>query len=241
MSLTNCKSVPVASLSGESEFAQYLYKKSDNYGMKDFSADLDISIITGETKSVKAKLFIKRDEYIFVNINFLGIELGRAEITPDSVKFINRIEKTFYFGNISTLNAFYKIDLSYSQIETLISKGFLSDKSESKKRFKSRITESGDSFYYSYTDESGIIVKSIYDKKSFRETGIEITDRNSSFYLFASLLNYYGNSAYPENIRINLNTEMEKTEIEIAIVKIVENKLKTRSFNVNSRYREIRL
>jgi predicted transcriptional regulator len=231
----------VSSLPGESEFAQYLYKKLDDNRLKDFSADLDISINTGETKSVKGKIFVKRDEYIFVNINFLGIELGRAEITPDSIKFINRIEKTFYFGNIETLNAIYKIDLSYSQIEALISKGLIFDKSENKKRFKNRITENGDSFYVTYSNATGIFVKSIYDKNSFRESGIEITNGNSSFYLFAALFNYYGNSEYPENIKVNLNTEIEKAEIEIAIGKILENKLKTRSFNVNSRYREIKI
>lgn len=237
--LLSCKSVPVSSPSAEADFSKHLYKRYEVSGEKFFSADLDLRINNGDTKNVKGKIYIRRDEYIFANINFLGIELGRIELSVDSIKLINRIEKKFFFGSIEDLNYKFNIDLSYYQIESIFLKGIVFDKKENRKKFKNRIQENEQFYFFVYQNLNGIKVKSVFDRSSFEQKGIEILDGHSSFYLEGSFSNYYADGSYPKNIRIDLKSDDFNAEIDVTVGKISNSKILSRSFVVNNKYREI--
>jgi hypothetical protein len=239
--LFSCKSLPLSSPGSDAEFAQYIFKKGKTSELKYFSCDqVNISINDGElSKSAKAKVYIQRGDFIFFNINILGIELGRAEITPDSIKIINRIEKTYYFDKLKGLNVILKLDLTYNQIESLILKGIILENSKNIKKTKSQISENKDNYSYVYKSADMPDITSYFLKDSFQEYKIEIGDSLSDFYLIASLLNYQEVNGYPKEIKLNLKKLEYRAEVNIEIGKISDDRLGNRSFVINKKYREI--
>lgn len=239
--LFSCKSVPISSTRGEDEFAQFLYKKSKTSVSKYYSSDqVNITIKDGEvSKSVKTKVSIQKGDFIFVNINILGIELGRAEITPDSIKIINRIEKTYYFNKLEEINSILKLNLAYNQIENLILKGLILEGNESFKKFKSHIAENNDYYIYVYKKSGIPDITSYFFKDSFQEYKLEIGNNLSDVHLVATFMNYHDLNTYPKEINVTFKRQEYRAEVKIEIGKISNNKIGNRSFDVNNKYREI--
>ena len=47
----------------------------------------------------------------------LGIEVARIQITPDSFKLMNRINKTYWIGDFEDVESAYGIPANYEQLE----------------------------------------------------------------------------------------------------------------------------
>lgn len=238
--LGSCKSLPIASVKHNDDFSQYLFKYYDSYNSDLFSAEqIDITVITDEAKSVKAKAYIHKDEYIFINVVFFGFEIGRLEVTPDSLKFINRIEKTYFFGELGEISSLLQLDLNYKQIESLLLKGLISDHSKNRKKFVAGIQESVDNYYVVYDKGKTAIVKSYFNKSSFDIDRIEVSDAESNFFLIASMTQSDVLHGYPDRITVNILTEMFSGDIEIKVGRVSENKPGNRDFLINSKYKKI--
>jgi hypothetical protein len=239
--LFSCKSVPISSIRKEDEFAQFIYERYKRFDSKYYSCDqVNISINDGEvSKSAKAKIYIQKGDFIFMSINILGIELGRVEIRPDSIKIINRIEKTYYFDKLVGFNSSLKIDFTYNKIENLILKGIVLDDNVNLKKFKNYISESRDSYIYVYKNFDMPAINTYFLKDSFQQTKIEIGNILSDFYLLVTLLNYENLNSYPKEINVTLKRKEYRADIKVEIGKISNNKIGNRSFELNKKYREI--
>ncbi len=74
----------------------------------------------GRSQNVSGSLRIQKDEAIYVSIApLLGIEVARALITPDSVKIVNRLESTYYLGDINILNRMFSTDVDFYMLQAL--------------------------------------------------------------------------------------------------------------------------
>ena len=79
------------------------------------------SDINNQTNSFSANLRIKKDSAIWISISpALGIEVARALITPDSLKFINRINGTFFRGDYKYLNELFQIEVNFKMIQAIL-------------------------------------------------------------------------------------------------------------------------
>ncbi len=77
--------------------------------------------IDGTEYSISGTLRIKHDSAIFVSVApLLGIEIARLLITPDTVKMVNRLENTFYAGNIEVLNRMFNTSVDYYMLQALL-------------------------------------------------------------------------------------------------------------------------
>lgn len=75
----------------------------------------------GRTQSIAGSLRIRKDSAIYVSVApLLGIELVRALVTPDSIKVINRLESTYYTGNINSLNKLFNADVDFYMLQALL-------------------------------------------------------------------------------------------------------------------------
>jgi len=235
--LNSCKTVPFSSASAERDFSQYLYKSYISDRSKYYSAEVDLILKNEEIKKIKGKVFVNRGEFIFMNYSFLGIELARAEITPDSIKFINRFDKTYYFGKVGDLRPVLNVDLNYFQIETLIVEGIIAGKSDSKMQFRNRVEESEGHYIYLY--ENNFNVKSLFDKVSYEQSEVQLGYSDSIIVLQAKLSDYYKDIKYPKRIEINFFNNSQLNEINVMVGKISKDKTESGKFLINSKYREI--
>ncbi len=77
--------------------------------------------IDGVDYSVGGTIRIKNDSAIFVSVSpLLGIEIARLLITPDTVKMVNRLDNTFYAGNMEILNRMFNTHLDYYMLQALL-------------------------------------------------------------------------------------------------------------------------
>jgi len=87
-----------------------------------FSAKVGTKVkLQGKTTKFKSNIRIRKDSAIWVSMSpGVGIEAARVLITTDSVKFINKINKTYFFASISELNERLNTDLDYKILEDFI-------------------------------------------------------------------------------------------------------------------------
>jgi len=86
------------------------------------SAKFNLDYIIDKKKtSFKGQIRIKKDSLIWVSFSpALGIEMARLLISQDSVKFINRIKKTYFKGDYDYLNAFFDVNIDFDILQALI-------------------------------------------------------------------------------------------------------------------------
>ncbi len=79
------------------------------------------AIWEGRNYNVSGSIRIKKDSAIFVSVTpVLGIEVARLLISNDSVKFLNRLESSYYVGDNSFMNRIIGANLDYQMVQALI-------------------------------------------------------------------------------------------------------------------------
>jgi hypothetical protein len=69
----------------------------------------------------KIKLMARKDEKILVAISKLNIPVGRVLLTPDSVKYVNYIDRNYFVDDYAYLSSFLNIDLDFATVQSIIS------------------------------------------------------------------------------------------------------------------------
>lgn len=104
--------------------ADYLFQKLKENELKFgwLSAKFNLDLIIDKKKnSVTGQIRMKKDSCIWITLSpALGIEMARLLITTDSVKFINRINKTFFAGDYNQVNTLLDANIDYDIFQTLM-------------------------------------------------------------------------------------------------------------------------
>ena len=75
----------------------------------------------GENHNISGTIRIKKDETIYFSLApVLGIEVARVIVTPDTVKFLNRLESSYYVGHIGFINSTLRTSLDYDMLQGLL-------------------------------------------------------------------------------------------------------------------------
>jgi len=96
--------------------------------------------------SFKINLKSIKDEKILASITKLNIPVGRVLLTPDSVIYVNYLDRNYFVDDYSFLSSYLNIDLDFNTIQALISNSAFSYRNDEKdKDFKTFSTsvESG--------------------------------------------------------------------------------------------------
>ena len=65
-------------------------------------------------------LRVRRDSAIWLSGSLIGIEGVRALLTADSVRVINRLEKTYFAGDYAYLSQLLNVPVSYQQMQAIL-------------------------------------------------------------------------------------------------------------------------
>ncbi len=74
----------------------------------------------GITQNADIKLRMRRDSAIWIAISVIGIEGGRALITPDSIKLINRMNASYLVEPFSYFQKKYNVPLSFQSLQEML-------------------------------------------------------------------------------------------------------------------------
>ena len=70
---------------------------------------------------ITAQLRMRKDSVIWISVSaLLGLEAARIYLTPDSFKVINRLNSSYFIGEVSALSEQYNIPLSFQEIQNTL-------------------------------------------------------------------------------------------------------------------------
>jgi hypothetical protein len=74
----------------------------------------------GNKQGANVALRMRRDSVIWVSASLAGIEGVRAVLTPDSVRVLNRLDKTYFSGGYDYLSKLLNVPVSFEQMQALV-------------------------------------------------------------------------------------------------------------------------
>jgi len=102
----------------------YLYAKMlENQVSFDYlSGKFDIEYTDGKKKtSLRGQLRVKYDSLTWLSFSpALGIEAARVLLSDDSVKFVNRLNKSYFVGEYQVLDSLLNTTIDYSILQSMI-------------------------------------------------------------------------------------------------------------------------
>jgi len=188
-----------------------------------------INLIKDE-KDITLNINIKcrKDSLIWASVSapFVGIELFRTMLTKDSVYYLNRTNKTFFVKPITHISAFLKVDISFDEIQEMIT----ANPRILKKAYTFHIIENifelnaKQGFYKISSDFYRILNANILD------------DENELNYEFSSFINE-NEFIFPKRFSISVRSS-ENFEATLDYSKIVFNEKQKLPFKIPSSYAE---
>lgn len=149
-----------------------------------------------ENQDLKINISIKnkRDSIIWVSAKGpFGIEIFRAQLTPDSLYFLNRINKTYFIKSTSNAQSFISTSASFYDLQDFISNNITIPRDN----YKFTVDEEGfhlsqDSISYSVNDR-------------YRVYNYKFIKNNTAFELIAN--NYKDEYAFPKKLKLKFNSQ----------------------------------
>ncbi len=106
------------------EGADYLFSRLKEKELKFewFSAKFNLDLVVDKKKtSFRGQVRMRKDSAIWVSFSpALGIEMARLLITADSIKFINRINKSYFTGDYQFVNNFLGTNVDYDVLQSIL-------------------------------------------------------------------------------------------------------------------------
>lgn len=102
----------------------YLYDKMNEnlVSFKTLNSRFNIDYLQGKSKTnLKGQMRIQSDSLIWLSFTpALGIEAARVLLTNDSVKFMNRLNKTYFSGKYELLDSLLNTTIEYSILQSML-------------------------------------------------------------------------------------------------------------------------
>ncbi|TAF44374.1 MAG: DUF4292 domain-containing protein [Sphingobacteriales bacterium] len=76
--------------------------------------------IDSSTYNINVNIRIKKNDTIWISASYFGIEAGRVLITPDSIKFLNRLQAQYFIKPFSYLHKFTNPKIDFLALEAML-------------------------------------------------------------------------------------------------------------------------
>lgn len=166
-----------------------------------------------QSQNVTAEIKIKKDEIILISIRFLGITMAKALITPNEVKYYEKIGGKYFEGNYSILSNWLGTDLDFQKIQNMLI-GQALDNLKSKKY----TTTLEDNLYKLENDTQGNTKRAYYfESDKFLIKKEEITQIDKQRTVKISYPNYieYKEMLLPTGLQVDAFQSNGNTNINI--------------------------
>lgn len=209
-----------------------------------------------------------RDEKIMVSISKLKIPVGRVLLTPDSVKYVNYIDKNFFVDDYSYLSNFLNIDLDFSTIQSIISNNVFSYRNDSKNKdfrtFNSSIEEGMHVLQSEKSrkifkmdekdktnkierrlkrldDEALILQKMYFNPVNYALTQLIINDKTNNRIMNMDFTDFVDvrNKDYPGLINMSFNSEKNEVKLRVRMSGFSLDKINSFSVKIPEKYNQI--
>lgn len=189
-----------------------------------------------QSQSVSAEIKIKKDEKILVSIRFIGITMAKALITPDEVKYYEKINGTYFEGNYQALSEWLGTDLDFTKIQNLLIGQPIDDLT--KENFTMLLL---DKSYQLSTKDNNTEKSFLFDEDHYLLKKQEIiqVEKEREFEVNYPNFQGYATAILPANLMINAVQKKGKTAISIEYNSVTFNEELTFPYSVPEGYERI--
>ncbi len=240
MGFTSCKTLKINDIEdrGELAYPEVVLLKYRNAERPEhlLIPNASLKVVDENSTTIRLTIYNKKDEFVFVSGRLLGFEIFRFKLTNDSVKFINRAQRNYYFGAKKDINNGMLRTLRLNDIQNLMYSGFLMDDNSNRSYVERNFTPKVNEITYTEFLEQGVKIEMEYDLAAFLNT-ILFSNHPDAMYLDMNLhredgeLNEITGSYYRNNYEIKF--EFDANHIEQKSYSNVQ-------FNLGQNYNEIR-
>ncbi len=183
---------------------------------------------------LKGQLRMQNDSVIWVSLSLkLGIEMARVMITEDSVKFINRTEKTYFAESIENLQSRLPSEVTITSLQNLLVGNDIQFKDDEK--FKVTIEDNS----YKLTSDKNTfwVMPKAFKVKKYELLSSTANSQRPIIINYDNFQNING-KLLPTKIILNANEEFDlNIEIDYSEIKVGENP--EFPFNISKKYSRI--
>ena len=201
------------------------------------------AIWEGRNYSVSGLIRLKKDSAIYVSISpVLGIEVARLLLTTDTVKFVNRLEGSYYVGDTQFLKRNLGVDVDFSMLQGLITgndfKGFETENFVmSNERGMIRLSNPLRSNY----NNTLVLSQNMYiDSEHYKIRQNLISDRNERNVAanYAQWENIEG-QLFPLSMKLVFSDRANYAELDLRFSRVTINTPQNMNFRIPPRYDQI--
>ena len=187
------------------------------------------------TQNVTAEIRIKKDEVILVSIRLLGITMAKALITPNEVKYYEKINGNYFEGNYAALTQFLGTDLDFRKVQNLLIGQALDDLKSG------NYTTTVEDNLYKLENTGATTKKYFFEADKFRLRKQEIAQPAQERMMQVVYPGYtdYPESVLPTGLIIDANQKKGKTNITIEYNSATFNEAMTFPYSVPDGYEQI--
>lgn len=220
--------------------------------------------------SFRISLKAIKDEKILASITKLNIPVGRVLLTPDSVIYVNYIERNYFVDDYTFLSNFLNIDLDFNTIQAIISNSVFSYRNDEKdKDFKTFSTSVESGMYVLQSEKERKVFKMeekaktgkierrlkrlddnalILQKMSFNPTNFALTKllildktNNRKMEMIFDEFVKVMNKDYPGAIDMSFISESENIALKMRMSGFSTDKLDSLNLEIPEKYQQIKV
>ena len=214
--------------------------EDNNFEFNNFEAKFDVKMKGDNKLGLKGQLRMQNDSVIWVSLSLkLGIEMARVMITEDSLKFINRSDKTYIAENLDYVNEILPVEASIKILQDIL----VGNNNHIERNNDYRVAIENNS--YKLTSNKNYVLRNDIwvMPKIFRISGYEIRlfddDVNNIKFQYDNFQKI-NNKYLPTKIIVKLNSG-EDVNIEIDYSEIKVGEKPNFPFNITKKYERRRL
>ena len=232
-----------------------------SYSSKKMAVDLNSN---GQKFSFTSNFFIERNEEMIISLKKMTLPIGRALITPDSLKVINYYDKNYMLEDINSIQKLIGFDISYKMLQALLTADvttiFEADVFDAEmisivdsQMYKletlfdinvERALEKGNekrlARYFKFMDGEKFIRYHLWIDPDFfvtRRLKIEDIKERQILEIFFDEYELVGWDLFPQRIKINYTNPDQKVEAELKLSRPEFNSDEKINFNIPSKYK----
>jgi len=211
-----------------------------------------------------------KNEKILVSISKLKIPVGRVLLTPDSVKYVNYMDRNYFVDDYSYLSEFLNIDLDFATIQCIIANNAFSYRNDSKNKdfktfdsfieegmhvlqsektrkiFKMEVKEKTEKIErrMKRLDDNALILQKMYfNPANFALTRLIINDKTNNRIMNMQFDNFVEiqNKDYPGMIDMSFNSAENEVKLKTRMSGFSTEKIGSFNFKIPEKYERIKV
>ena len=190
-----------------------------------------------QSQSLSAEIKILKDQKILVSLRFIGITMAKALITPDGVKYYEKLNGKFFEGNYTALTALLGTDLDFQKVQNLLIGLALDDLNKGK--YMATLTDNFYQLESKSNDETSKIFTFEASKFLLKKQQISQAAKSRTLEINYPEHKEYSEAILPAKLLIEANQTKGKTNVDIDYNSISFNEELTFPYSVPESYKQI--